>query len=116
MYNIDRNYFREVVMTKELFGYLKSGEEVTIVTLSNEKAELKISSLGATIVSFIPYGKDIIGGFSTLTDYEVDTSHQGATIGRVANRIAGAEFTMDGAIYMLPQNNKGNCLVLFVRQ
>ena len=97
-------------MTKELFGKLPSGEEVFKYTFKNDVAELTIMTRGATIVSFKPYGRDIIGGFDTLEDYLADISHQGATIGRVANRISNAEFTMDGAIYMVTANNNGNCL------
>ena len=66
---------------------------------------------GATIVSFKPYGVDIIGGYDSLADYEEDRgSYQGATVGRVANRIENAEFCMDGAIYMLTDNDGGNVI------
>jgi aldose 1-epimerase len=98
-------------MKREIFGTTKNGETVELISLSNDVAELKIMTRGATIVSFKPYGKDIIGGYDDLEGYEADTgSYQGATVGRVANRIADAEFTMDGAIYMVTENDKGNCL------
>lgn len=98
-------------MKRELFGIDKSGERVEIVTLTNESAELKIMTRGATIVSFKPYGVDIIGGYDDLADYEADTdSYQGATVGRVANRIEDASFIMDGAFYMVTANDNGNCL------
>lgn len=98
-------------MKREIFGTTKAGETVEIVTLTNEVAELRVMTRGATIVSFKPYGVDIIGGYDTLADYEEDTgSYQGATVGRVANRIENAEFFMDGAIYMLTDNDGGNTL------
>ena len=98
-------------MKRELFGTTKNGDRVEIVTLSNEVAEIKIMTRGATIVSFKPYGVDIVGGYDNLEGYEADTSsYQGATVGRVANRIADASFTMDGAIYMVTENDNGNCL------
>ena len=98
-------------MTKDLFGITKSGDRVEIVTLKNDLAELKIMTRGATIVSFKPFGIDIVGGYDDLTGYEADTgSYQGATVGRVANRIGDAQFTMDGAIYMVTPNDNGNCL------
>ena len=98
-------------MTREIFGKTKSGEIVEIVTLTNEVAELKIMTRGATIVSFKPYGVDIVGGYDTMEGYETDNgSYQGATVGRVANRIGDAQFTMDGAIYMVTANDNGNCL------
>ena len=98
-------------MNRELFGITKNGDRVEIVTLKNNFAELKIMTRGATIVSFKPYGVDIVGGYDSLADYEADTdSYQGATVGRVANRIGDASFTMDGAIYMVTANDNGNCL------
>lgn len=36
--------------------------------------------------------------------------YHGATVGRVANRIAGAELTLDGRTHSLPANNGPNCL------
>ena len=97
-------------MKKEFFGKLPCGADVYKYTFENDIASLTVMTRGATVVSFKPYGKDIIGGFDTLEEYLEDTSHQGATIGRVANRIANAQFTMDGAVYMLTENNNGNCL------
>lgn len=98
-------------MTREIFGTLKNGDKVEIVTLTNAVAELKVMTRGATIVSFKPFGVDIVGGYDSIEDYEADTdSYQGATVGRVANRIGDACFTMDGAIYMVTENDNGNCL------
>ena len=98
-------------MKREIFGKLANGSEVEIITLESSEAELKIMTRGATIVSFKTFGVDIIGGYDKLSDYEADTgSYQGATVGRVANRIASACFNMDGAIYMLTENDNGNTL------
>ena len=98
-------------MEKRLFGKLSDGREVYIYTLKFGEAVAEVMDYGATIVSYRPFdGRDIIGGYDELASYETDGSNQGATIGRVANRIEDAEFTMDGAIYMLPANNNGNCL------
>ena len=98
-------------MKREIFGTTKNGDTIEIITLKNDVCELKLMTRGATIVSFKPYGIDVIGGYDTLQDYEADTgSYQGATVGRVANRIKNAQFTMDGAIYMVTENNNGNCL------
>ena len=98
-------------MKREKFGTQKSGETIEIVTLANADAEIKIMTRGATIVSFKTFGVHIAAGYDTLADYEADTStYFGATVGRVANRIADAQFTMDGAIYMVTGNDNGNCL------
>ncbi len=98
-------------MKRDIFGKTKSGENVEIVTLKNDIAELKVMTRGATIVSFKTFGVNIVGGYDKIEDYEADTgSYQGATVGRVANRIGDASFTMDGAIYMVTDNDNGNCL------
>lgn len=97
-------------MEKFLFGKLKSGEEIYKYVLKNEEAELSIMTFGAAITSFKIFERDVIGGYDNLEDYVIDDSHQGAIIGRVANRVAGAEFEMDGKVYTLPKNNGNNCL------
>lgn len=97
-------------MNERLFGALATGEAVHLYTLTNGSATLTVTSYGARVVSFVTYGRDIVGGFDTLEGYVADDSHQGSTIGRVANRIEDASFTMDGAIYMLPDNDGGSCL------
>ena len=96
-------------MDKRLFGNI-DGKEIYLYTLKNDSATAEIMTRGATLVSFRPFGVDIVGGFNTLEGYLADDSHQGGIIGRVANRVADATFTMDGAVYMLPENDNGNCL------
>jgi len=39
-----------------------------------------------------------------------DTCYFGALVGRVANRIGHAEFTLDNHTYKLPANDHGNTL------
>lgn len=97
-------------MSKKFFGTMPSGEEVSLYTLENADAKVTFTDYGAAIVSFQVFGKDVIGGFDTLSDYLQDDSHQGATIGRVANRVGGAKFTMDGKEYHITKNDNGNCL------
>lgn len=97
-------------MKKTLFGTLPSGENVHIYSLESDVATVNIMDFGATVVNFYAYGTDIAGGFDKLDTYLSDDSHQGAIIGRVANRVGGATFVMDGAHYMLPDNDHGNCL------
>ncbi len=97
-------------MNVKSFGALKTGEEIFIYSVSNEKASLSVTNYGARITSFRVFGREIVMGYETLADYLSDDSHQGSTIGRVANRIADAEFSMDGAIFMLPDNDNGACL------
>ena len=46
----------------------------------------------------------------SLEDYISDSSYFGAIIGRFANRIAGARFTVDGKEYRLTANDGPNHL------
>lgn len=100
----------EVCMYKKFLGMTSDGDYGYAYTIKNENCELTVSNYGARVMSFVCYGKNIIGGFDVFESYFTDDSHQGGTIGRVANRIAGACFTMDGKEYHLPKNNGENCL------
>ena len=98
-------------MNKQLFGKLPTGEEVYAYTFTNSVASVTFITRGATITDFTVFGTSIVGGFADLETYLLDTSHQGAIIGRVANRIGNASFTMDGKTYEVPKNNLGkHCL------
>ncbi|KAK1315459.1 hypothetical protein QJS10_CPA06g00547 [Acorus calamus] len=75
---------------------------------------MKITNWGATIVSVIlPDSKGNLGdvalGFDSLASYVNDTTYFGALVGRVANRIANAEFTLDGKTYKLVQMRTPPC-------
>lgn len=94
----------------EIFGIMPDGKTANVYTLKNDKCEIRLTDYGATVLSFKVGEVDIVGGFDKLDTYFTDDSHQGAIIGRVANRIAGARFVMDGKEYTLPKNNGENCL------
>lgn len=98
-------------MEKKFFANL-NGREVYSYTLQNGKIFAKILSYGAILNKFgFDDGekKNLIGSFDTLDDYILDDSYQGAIIGRVANRIENATFTIDGIRYDLPKNNGNHC-------
>lgn len=98
-------------MEKQLFGTLPTGEQVYAYTLTNNVASVTFITRGATIADFTVFGTSIVGGFEDLATYLLDTSHQGAIVGRVANRIGNASFTMDGKTYEVTKNNLGkHCL------
>ena len=98
-------------MDKRLFGKLPNGEDVYIYRLTDGTATAEIMEYGAAIVSLCPFGDvDVVGGFDTLEAYTQDTSNQGAIVGRVANRIENARFEIDGKVYLLADNDNGNCL------
>ena len=97
-------------MKGEFFGTLPSGDAVERYVLKNGNASLAVLTFGAILQDFCVFGKHIVCGFDTLTDYLKDTSHQGGTIGRVANRIKGARLVLDGREYNFPKNDGENCL------
>ena len=48
--------------------------------------------------------RDVVQGYDTLDEYRSNGGSFGATIGRVANRIGGASFVLNGTNYPLAQN------------
>ncbi len=100
-------------MTKKLFGKLDTGVPVYSYTLENEEIFAEIITFGAAIRRFgfsDRRERNFVGSFDSLSDYINDNSHQGAIIGRVANRIENATFKMDNKTYRLTKNDGENCL------
>ena len=101
---------------KSVFGKTKDGREAHLYTLSNKSGmQVVISDFGGTVVSIkVPdrNGKiaDVVLGYDTLSGYQEGTASFGGTVGRYANRIAGAKFSLDGKEYALEKNNGENHL------
>jgi len=101
---------------RSTFGKLADGRPVHAVTLSNGHGiSTTIIALGAAIQSLeMPDrdGKreDIQIGYDTIDGYLKKPEFFGATVGRVANRIAKGQFTLDGKRYSTPINNGPNSL------
>ena len=99
---------------KKPFGNLPDGREVFLFTLRNGNGmEAKITNYGGIIVVLsVPdrYGKvgDIVLGYDSLARYVETRSTFGALIGRYANRIGNAEFTLHGTVYRLSKNSGQN--------
>ena len=94
------------------FGKMPTGETVTAYDFSTEKGfQATILSYGAILQSLtFPNGLDVVLGFETLDDYLGDHPYFGTIVGRVANRISGAGFTIDGQQYDIPKNEGENSL------
>jgi aldose 1-epimerase len=104
---------------ERVFGRLSDGggsREVRLYTLTNAKGmSAKITEYGATLTElWVPdrNGKlaDVVLGYSRLDDYVAAPFYLGATLGRVANRIANGKFTLDGRTYALATNRAPNSL------
>lgn len=101
---------------KSTFGKLADGRTVDAVTLSNGKGvSTTILALGASIQALTMPDKsgkveDVQIGYDTIDGYLTKPEFFGATVGRVANRIAKGQFTLDGKSYSTPINNGPNSL------
>lgn len=90
------------------------GKEVFLFRLQNDSgAYVEITNYGATLVSAWVSDRqgvmeNVVLSFSSLEGYRNDTCYIGSTIGRFANRIGGASFTLDGHTYQLDRNDGGN--------
>jgi aldose 1-epimerase len=107
-------------VTSQPFGKMPDGTPVELFTLSDDANEVRIMTYGGIVVSLkVPdrTGKsgDVVLGFDTLDQYVANnngpgTAYFGALVGRYANRIAHARFTLDGKTYSVPRNNGENSL------
>ena len=101
---------------RSTFGTLPDGRPVAAVTLTNRQGmSARVIALGASIQSVIlpdRNGKaaDIAIGYDTLDGYAAKPEYFGATVGRVANRVANGRFTFNGKSYRTPVNNGPNSL------
>jgi aldose 1-epimerase len=97
-----------------------NNRKMPAIVLKNKNGmEVTILQTGAVIQNIIlpaeldPEGKlvDVALGFDELEPYQDGTSpYFGALVGRVANRIANAQFELNDKIYKLAANNGPNCL------
>ena len=98
------------------FGTLPDGTAIEAVTLRNAHGvSARIITYGATLQALVApdrrgHPADIALGYDDLAGYVQHPNYFGATIGRFANRIAGARFTLDGKSYALALNDKPNSL------
>ncbi|ONK60915.1 uncharacterized protein A4U43_C08F24040 [Asparagus officinalis] len=96
-------------------GRLQEKKTAEAYEIKKGKFSVKVSNWGATILSVVlpdSHGKlsDIVLGYEGLGPYVNDTTYFGALVGRVANRIAGARFILNGTSYRLYANDGKNCL------
>jgi len=102
-------------INKNTFGILSNGKKVKLYTLSAGDLKLSLTNYGATWTSLIVPSRsggrdDVLLGFSGLDGYLNDTKFIGVTIGRFANRIKGAAFSLNGKTYRLEANDGKNTL------
>jgi len=103
-----------MIMEKSPFGQTKDGKQVDLYTLKDGDICVEIITYGAAIRSItVPVAggsRDIALGFDNMADYEANKSFQGAVIGRIGNRVANAQYEMNGKTYQLDVNDGPNSL------
>lgn len=101
---------------RSTFGHLPDGRAVEAVTLVNARGiSATVIAYGATLQSVIVPDRegvrvDVTLGHATIDEYLAKPQYFGSSVGRVANRIAGGRFVLDGTEYRVPCNNGPNAL------
>ena len=105
---------------RRIFGHMPDGtpvEELTLRALGPEDQQYacKIITYGGAVRSLIVPDRDgnpvdVVLGFDTLEDYRAQSKYIGALVGRYANRVGGAKFTLNGVEYPLAVNDGPNSL------
>ena len=87
------------------------GERARLFTLENSSGtRLVLTDIGASAVSLVWRGTDILLGWEDPDRYFNGEGCHGATIGRVANRVADSRFVLNGKTYELVRNDGKNNL------
>jgi aldose 1-epimerase len=110
----------KTAVTKKSGGKLPNGASVDLYTLKDDKLEVQVITYGGFVAAIkVPdrAGKvdDIVLGFDDAAGYyennhSTKASSFGPIIGRYANRIAHAAFTLDGKTYTLTKNDGDNTI------
>lgn len=103
------------IMTKPFGNY--ETKAVTEFTLTNQHGmELSVINYGGAVTRLLVPGRngkpeDVVAGFDNLEGYlQKGNPYFGALVGRYANRIRQAKFTLDGQPFQLAANDHGNSL------
>lgn len=105
------------MVCRDVFGQDESGETIWIFHLTNRKGmSVSIANYGATVTAIKTadrWGRmdDVVLGFENLDGYlQNPRAYFGAIVGRYANRIGGAAFSLNGQSYRLSTNEGRNSL------
>ena len=100
------------------FGTTSKGENASLYTMKNKNGmTAAVSDYGAVLVKVLVPDRDgnmqdVVLGYDDVRGYESGTLYFGATVGRVANRIGGGSFELNGRTYGLTQNDGSNTLCI----
>ena len=106
-------------LSPEKFDTLINEKPVKLYTLKNASGmEVCITNYGGRVVSLVVPDRDnkptdVVLGFDNIRQY-ADTLNSptdyGSSVGRYANRIKNASFTLNDSVYQLKVNDNENCL------
>jgi len=103
-------------VTMSTFGKMPDGQTIDLYTLTNRSGmQVAITNYGGRVVSMVVPDRsghmdDVVLGFDSLDGYLATNPYFGALVGRYANRIGNAKFTLDGKEYHLAANDGPNSL------
>lgn len=99
--------------TKTEFGTMEDGKTVYRYTLTNENGvSASFTDLGGVWLTMMVPDRDgnladVVLGYDTVDMLLHGSGHMGEPVGRYANRIGGASFTLNGRTYQLEKNSAG---------
>ena len=99
---------------QKVFGNL-NGTDIYSYEIKKGNFSAEIITYGATLRKLTMPDKngkitDVVLGYNTLEEYVNNGGYLGATIGRIANRIEGGKFTLNGNEYQVGLNEVKNSL------
>lgn len=103
-------------IVQDVWGFTPEGEVVVVYTIRNANgSSVRLTNLGAALLSAVVPDRcgemaDVVLGYADWTSYLGDGPFMGKSVGRYANRIGGARFSIDGVEYLLPPNERNNQL------
>ena len=96
----------DILIEREHFGHHDGRDVERFVLLNGHGARVALVSYGATIQEIWVPGRDgelanVVLGFEDLESYLRPHPHFGSVLGRLANRLRGAAFQLDGHTYTI---------------
>ncbi|MEI9952206.1 MAG: aldose epimerase family protein [Pseudomonadota bacterium] len=96
-------------VSRHSFGRL-GDRDVGLTTLTSDSLELRVLDYGATVQALLVPDRqgrveDVVLGFERVEDYVACPAFVGGIVGRVANRIANAQFELGSQRYQLDAND-----------
>ena len=103
------------MVARKRFGILPDGTDVDVIALRSGALEIHCLTYGCIIASLaaadaLGSAANVVLGFDNLTAYLDESPYFGAVVGRYANRIAGARYTIDGREHRVSPNEPPNHL------